>query len=155
MEYFCCFHDYRRKVARLSDQEVGRLFRALMEYSETGQAQELTGRECIAFDFIAADIDRAKRAYGEKCQKNRENRNGRGRSSTAGAQEEEKEKEEDKKEEKEEDSPPKAPRGGRSSSYSSKKGKGQRASSHDIEELEAMSHFWLPEDLFPGYTSQR
>lgn len=73
MEYFCCYHSYRRKVAKLSDQEVGRLFRALLEYSETGETQELAGRESIAFDFIADDIDRAKKVYEEKCAQNAKN----------------------------------------------------------------------------------
>lgn len=73
MEYFCCYHSYRRKVAKLSDQEVGRLFRALLIYSETGEAQELTGRESVAFDFIADDIDRAKEKYRDRCKTNSEN----------------------------------------------------------------------------------
>ena len=67
--YFCCHHDYAKKIAKLSDQEVGRLFRALLEYSEYGETQELTGRESVAFDFIAWDIDRAKIAYEEKCKR--------------------------------------------------------------------------------------
>lgn len=73
MEYFCCYHSYKKKCEKLTDQELGRLFRALMVYSETGEAQELAGRESIAFDFIADDIDRAKKSYDEKCRKNREN----------------------------------------------------------------------------------
>ncbi len=72
-DFFCCYHNYREKVANLSDQEVGRLFRALMKYSETGEAQELTGRESVAFDFIAFDIDKAKEKYEGKCNQNREN----------------------------------------------------------------------------------
>lgn len=72
-EYFKCFHSYREKCKKLSDQELGRLFRALMEYSEAGTAPELTGRESIAFDFIADEIDRDKSAYSETCRKNREN----------------------------------------------------------------------------------
>ncbi len=67
IEYFCCYHSYLRKIAKLSDQEVGRLFRSLLTYSETGEAQELAGREAVAFDFIADDIDRAKEAYAKKC----------------------------------------------------------------------------------------
>ena len=74
VEYFCCFHSYRRKIAKLSDQEVGRLFRALLAYSESGEMQELTGRESVAFDFIADDIDRAKEAYNAKCTQNKLNR---------------------------------------------------------------------------------
>lgn len=73
LEYFPCYHSYRKKLAKLSDQEVGRLFRALLEYSEFGETKELTGRESVAFDFIADDIDRAKSAYEEKCEKNRQN----------------------------------------------------------------------------------
>jgi hypothetical protein len=72
-EYFKCFHSYREKCKKLSDQELGRLFRALMEYSESGTVPELTGRESIAFDFIADEIDRDKSAYSETCRKNREN----------------------------------------------------------------------------------
>lgn len=72
-EFFKCFHDYRKKCEKLSDQEVGRLFRALMEYSEHGTAPELTGRESIAFDFIAEDIARDRAAYEQKCKVNAEN----------------------------------------------------------------------------------
>lgn len=73
LEYFPCYHSYRKKLVKLSDQEVGRLFRALLEYSELGETKELTGRESVAFDFIADDIDRAKSAYEEKCETNRKN----------------------------------------------------------------------------------
>lgn len=73
LEYFCCYHSYLKKIAKLSDQEVGRLFRALLQYSATAEAPELTGREGIAFDFIAEDIDRAKQNYADRCQKNAEN----------------------------------------------------------------------------------
>lgn len=73
LEYFCCYHSYRKKVAKLSDQEVGRLFRALLEYSENGETKELTGRESIAFDFIADDIDRQKQAYQDRCEQSKKN----------------------------------------------------------------------------------
>ena len=73
LEHFPCFHSYRRRTKNLTDQEVGRLFRALLEYSETGEAPELTGRESIAFDFIADDIDRARERYDDSCRKNAEN----------------------------------------------------------------------------------
>ena len=73
MEYFCCFHSYLRKTSNLSDGEVGRLFRALMKYSATGEREELDGRAGTAFDFIADDIDAAKEKYAQKCRTNREN----------------------------------------------------------------------------------
>ena len=73
-EYFPCYNSYLTKIAKLSDQEVGRLFRALLTYSATGEAQELTGREAVAFDFIRDDIDRANESYAQKCETNRRNR---------------------------------------------------------------------------------
>ena len=74
MTGFICQDEYLAKCAKLSDQEVGRLFRALMQYHATGHEPELAGRESIAFDFIKDDIDRADKAYDAKCEKNRQNR---------------------------------------------------------------------------------
>jgi hypothetical protein len=86
-EFFKCFHDYRKKCEKLSDQEVGRLFRALMEYSEYGTAPELAGREAIAFDFIAEDIARDRAAYEQKCRTNAENGSKGGKRTQANATE--------------------------------------------------------------------
>ena len=86
-EFFKCFHDYRKKCEKLSDQELGRLFRALMEYSEHGTAPELTGRESIAFDFIAEDIARDRAAYEQKCLTNAENGSKGGKRTQANATE--------------------------------------------------------------------
>ena len=60
--------EYLERLAKLSDQEVGRMVRALAEYHATGKEPELTGRESVAFDFIKADIDRADKSYQTKCQ---------------------------------------------------------------------------------------
>ena len=68
LEYWPCYHSYRKKCEKLTDQELGRLVRSLMIYSETGERQELAGRESIAFDFIADDIDRAKENYESRCE---------------------------------------------------------------------------------------
>lgn len=73
LDYFPWRYNYCNKTAKLSDQELGRLVRALSKYGETGEREELAGRESIAFDFIADDIDQAKAAYKEKCEKNRQN----------------------------------------------------------------------------------
>lgn len=73
MEYFCCYNDYLKKLEKLSDEEMGRLFRALLIYSSTGEQIDLIGMESLAFDFISFDIDRAKKSYEEKCLKNTEN----------------------------------------------------------------------------------
>ncbi len=74
LEYFCCFNSYRKKTRNLSDSELGRLFRALMIYNETGEKTQLNGREETAFDFIAEDIDSGKERYEAKCAQNKANR---------------------------------------------------------------------------------
>lgn len=74
MEYFCCFNSYRKKTRNLSDSELGRLFRALMNYNATGEKAQLNGREETAFDFIVEDIDAAKEKYAARCEQNRANR---------------------------------------------------------------------------------
>lgn len=66
--------DYLERTARLSDQELGRLVRALATYHATGETQELAGRECGYFDFIRADIDRIDEKYEARCQTNKNNR---------------------------------------------------------------------------------
>lgn len=73
MVYFHCYHSYRKRCEKLTDQELGQLFRSLMAYSETGVRPELDGRLSIAFDFIADDIDQAKTAYENRCKRNAEN----------------------------------------------------------------------------------
>ena len=74
LEYFCCFNSYRKKTRNLSDSELGRLFRALMLYNETGEKTQLNGREETAFDFIAEDIDAGKERYEAKCAQNKATR---------------------------------------------------------------------------------
>lgn len=88
MSGFICHDDYLEKTARLSDTELGRVFRALMVYHRNHTEPELNERESMVFDFIKVDIDRTEKKYQEKCDKNREIRlaaiekNERERSST-------------------------------------------------------------------------
>lgn len=72
-DYFPCRYSYRRILVKLSDQEVGRLFKALLEYGDTGERPELSGRESVAFEFMADDLDRANEAYQAKVNVNKEN----------------------------------------------------------------------------------
>ena len=67
---------YLVRLEKLSDQEVGRLVRALAKYHATGETQELKGRECGYYDFIKADIDEVESAYAAKCRTNKKNRQG-------------------------------------------------------------------------------
>lgn len=74
MTGFFCQDEYLAKTVKLTDEEVGRLFRALMTYHATGAVADLDGRESIAFDFIKEDIDKAEEAYTKKCRQASENR---------------------------------------------------------------------------------
>lgn len=73
---FYCMDGYLKRTERLTDEELGRLFRACMIYHATGEVTELDGRESVAFDFIKEDIDMANEAYAAKCETNRRNRTG-------------------------------------------------------------------------------
>lgn len=74
MTGFFCQDEYLSKTTKLTDEEVGRLFRSLMVYHSTGDITPLDGRESIAFDFIKEDIDKAEEAYTKKCEQARANR---------------------------------------------------------------------------------
>ena len=72
-EYFCAYHSYLKSMKQLSDAEVGRLFRAMLKYSETGELDALYGNERFLADTIVSQIDRDKQQYAKKCAVNREN----------------------------------------------------------------------------------
>lgn len=77
LDYFPWRHRYKKLLARLSDQELGRLVRALEDFSIDGERKELAGREQFAYEFIVEDIDAAKKAYESKCNQARANASGR------------------------------------------------------------------------------
>lgn len=74
-EYFCAYHSYIEAMEQLSDAECGRLFRACLQYSKTGEAQELGGNERFIFPGLRSQMDRDKDAYQAKIQ--RQSQNGR------------------------------------------------------------------------------
>lgn len=73
MDYFPCFFKYRRSLDGLTDEQVGRVFRAAMQYAEDGAVPPLGAVERMAFAFIKADIDVAQQKYADRCEKNRTN----------------------------------------------------------------------------------
>ena len=66
--------EYLSRLHRLTDEELGRLVRALAAYHISGETPELGGAEGMAFDFIRPDIDRIEEQYRAKCETNRRNR---------------------------------------------------------------------------------
>ena len=75
MTGFICHDDYFDRLARLSNEEVGNLFRQLMLY-HAGRFEEMSdfvGSEGVAFDFIANDINRMEEKQSKASETNREN----------------------------------------------------------------------------------
>lgn len=63
--YIKIFHDFLEKTARLKDDEVGRLVKALIVYSRDGVEQDLPGNEDFLFPVFKAQVDADKAAYEE------------------------------------------------------------------------------------------
>ena len=103
-EYFCAYHSMLDATRKLSDAEVGRLFRGLLHYSATGeQPDNLQGREEIVFDIFSQQIDREVEKYNTACERNRRNGASGGQSPRVGASGGQSQQEEEKEKDKEED----------------------------------------------------
>lgn len=61
--YIKVFTDALETWSLLSDEEVGRLVRALLEYQRTGQYPVLPGNERFLFHTCKAQIDRDNEKY--------------------------------------------------------------------------------------------
>lgn len=75
MSGFICHDDYYDRLKRLSNEEVGHLFRQLMLY-HAGRFDEMTDfidSEGIAFDFIANDIERMEDKHSTTIETNKIN----------------------------------------------------------------------------------
>lgn len=109
MEYFCAYHSYLSSMELLTDEERGRLFTALLQYSSTGDAQQLCGNERFVFPLMRDQIDRDAKKYAAKCEKQAQNARKRWNATAShgmpsyanDAKEKEKEKEKTKAKEKE------------------------------------------------------
>ena len=71
--YFNAYHSYLKSIEPLNDAERGRLFTALLEYSNTGVIPELRGNERFIFPTMKEQIDRDSKCYEDQCEKNRRN----------------------------------------------------------------------------------
>lgn len=72
-DYFPLFLRYRESFVGLTEEQVGRIILAAIDYAADGKTPRLSPVEAMAFAFIRGDIDRAARAYEERCEKNRQN----------------------------------------------------------------------------------
>ena len=72
-EYFCAYHSFLESLTPYSDAECGRLFRACLVYSRSGDEPELHGNERFIWPTLKQWIDRDRENYEAKCRTNREN----------------------------------------------------------------------------------
>ena len=73
-EGFVAYHEWLDSLSPLTDEECGRLFRACLQYSKTGEAPEPTGNERFLWPTFAQKIDKDRAAYEARCQTNKANR---------------------------------------------------------------------------------
>jgi len=67
LKYVKVFSDFAEDIEALSDEEAGRLFRAMLAYAEDGTEPSLTGAERILWPSVRKTIDRQGDAYQKKC----------------------------------------------------------------------------------------
>lgn len=123
MNYVCLYVSYLESLAPFSDEEIGRMVRAMLIYTATGGTPLFDGNERFIWPTIKAQIDRDEAAYQERCEKNRANgaKGGRPKNQSVitktewfsekpkKAKEKEKEKEKEKKKENDSDMAGKPP----------------------------------------------
>ena len=66
MKYLKIFTDFAEKMEQLNDAEVGRLFRAMLAYAETGTEQDLKGNERFLWSTARQEINRPRESYNNK-----------------------------------------------------------------------------------------
>ena len=72
-EYIKLWESYRSYFAPYSDEEVGRLVRAMLAYRFDGTPPDLSGNERFVWPPIQRDIDEGIRAQERRMEANREN----------------------------------------------------------------------------------
>lgn len=71
--YAALYHEYLDEMADLTDAEFGRLARALLVYSRTGEFPALNGNERLFKRRVIMQEDRAQESYVQVVEKNRAN----------------------------------------------------------------------------------
>lgn len=70
---FVVYGDIEESLDELTDEQVAKLFRGMVNYFNTGKAPKFTGVLKLAFIPIRQQMDRDVDKYEKKCQKNKEN----------------------------------------------------------------------------------
>ena len=67
-EGFVVYHEMKAWLEPFGDAECGRILRAMLSYSMTGDAEELSGNEKYIWPAIREKLDRDRAAYDSKCK---------------------------------------------------------------------------------------
>jgi len=67
---FIIYHDYKDILADLTDEQVGKLLRAMFDYEIDQKEPNFTGSLSIAFKFIKKDLDHNLTKYKNICERN-------------------------------------------------------------------------------------
>lgn len=70
---FLIYLDYEEQFDLLTDEQIGQLMRAIMKYEKTKEIPQLDGMLKMAFSFIKTQLDRDRKKYEKKCERNKEN----------------------------------------------------------------------------------
>ncbi len=71
---FVMYLDYQQHFELLTDEQLGKLIRAIFAYESTGELPELKDAALkMCFSFVKNQLDRDREAYEARCQANREN----------------------------------------------------------------------------------
>ncbi len=70
---FILFNELGEPVNNLSDEDAGKLFKAIFEYQNGGIVQDLSPQAEMAFTFIRQQFDRSNEQYERICERNRAN----------------------------------------------------------------------------------
>ena len=69
---FVLYGELEEYLDGLPDSEVGKLFRAVLHYVNTGKVQQLSGEASMAFKFVRAQLDRDKEKWEDTRRKRAE-----------------------------------------------------------------------------------
>ena len=89
---FLVYLDYAKAVEWLSDEDAGKIFKALLAYADNREEPQLDGGLRAVFAMMQNQIDRDREKYEETCEKRRANGEKGGRPPKAKAQTENQEK---------------------------------------------------------------
>lgn len=77
LKYFPVYLKYAQTLRSLTNEQLGRVLLAGIQYAEDGTLPEMDPAVSVAMGFICVDIDQAQAVYDETCETNRRNINRR------------------------------------------------------------------------------